>query len=382
MKSFPLAAPALSSPSGRPRRSAYAGLVLLLALPACSDPEPEFFDLPADPIPCEFQYRDVCLHLSYAVARRFSESITIDTSLDDDCARPPLVAEGSPYCIVAGTTLEIPADVTVRAIGTRPLVLLASQTITIDGTLDVSSSREVVIPPQAAEAIGAGGGTYKGCQSFRRAATHAARAVGGDGAVDRDPGLGGHVDRAAGWSTAASSGAQRCAGAVLAAAAGAQQGGRGLGVKRRESAQISRGDVLVVAVAARAAERRERAARARAATVVERRHYAGDASLSLAQARTRWAQPLQSESWLVEISGHLVDTVWVQEGAQWRVLLGLDQAALAVLTAAAPACGAAALHAGAPGPCSDAVWSALDGALRGRAELVERACARAQAQCQ
>ncbi|MBK7536576.1 MAG: hypothetical protein IPI49_14630 [Myxococcales bacterium] len=126
------------------------------------------------------------------------------------------------------------------------------------------------------------------------------------------------------------------------------------------------------------------AARARGpvATVVERRHYAGDASLSLAQARTRWAQPLQSESWLVEISGHLVDTVWVQEGAQWRILLGLDEAALAVLTAAAPACGAAALHAGAPGPCSDAVWSALDGALRGRAELVERACARAQAQCQ
>ncbi|MBK7536579.1 MAG: hypothetical protein IPI49_14645 [Myxococcales bacterium] len=190
MKSFPLAAPALSSPSGRPRRSAYAGLVLLLALPACSDPEPEFFDLPADPIPCEFQYRDVCLHLSYAVARRFSESITIDTSLDDDCARPPLVAEGSPYCIVAGTTLEIPADVTVRAIGTRPLVLLASQTITIDGTLDVSSSREVVIPPQAAEAIGAGGGTYKGCQSFRRA-PEGRPAGGGAGAGGTFAALGG-----------------------------------------------------------------------------------------------------------------------------------------------------------------------------------------------
>lgn len=144
-------------------------LATLLLGAACADPEPEFFELPGEPIPCEFQVRDVCIHLSSAVARRFSESITIDTSLDDDCARPPLVAEGSPYCIVAGTRIEIPAEVTVRAVGARPLVLLASGDITIDGTVDVSSSREVVIPPQAAEAIGAGGGQFKGCQPFRRA---------------------------------------------------------------------------------------------------------------------------------------------------------------------------------------------------------------------
>lgn len=145
-------------------------LPLALGLLACDEPTPEFFDLPADPIPCEVSFRDVCIHLdNYSVARRFTESITIDTTLDDHCARPPLVAASSPYCIVAGTTLEIPAGVTLRAIGARPLVLLASREILIDGEVDVSSSREVVVPPQAPEVIGAGGGTFKGCQSFRRA---------------------------------------------------------------------------------------------------------------------------------------------------------------------------------------------------------------------
>lgn len=115
--------------------------------------------------------------------------------------------------------------------------------------------------------------------------------------------------------------------------------------------------------------------------VRERRHYSGDATLSAAQARTRWAQPVQSESWLVELDGKLVDTVWVRDGAQWRSLLGTDRAALDVLAAAAPTCAAAAERAGAPGPCSDAVWAALDGALRGKPEVVARSCERAQALC-
>lgn len=153
---------------------------LALGLVACDEPTPEFFELPGEPIPCEVSFRDVCMHLDdYAVARRFTESITIDTSLDEDCARPPLVAPGSPYCIVAGTTLEIPAGVTVRAVGARPLVLLASREIVIDGEVDVSSSREVVTPPQAPEVIGAGGGTFAGCQSFIR--TPEGRPQGGAG---------------------------------------------------------------------------------------------------------------------------------------------------------------------------------------------------------
>lgn len=166
--SSPSVLSALPAATARPARTASALLLGAALCSSCSDPEPEPFELPSETIPCEFQYRDVCVHLSYAVERRFSESITIDTSTDDDCARPPLVAADAPYCIVMATRLEIPAEVTVRAVGARPLALLASGDIVIDGTLDVSSAREVVEPPQSPELIGAGGGTFKGCQSFRR----------------------------------------------------------------------------------------------------------------------------------------------------------------------------------------------------------------------
>lgn len=115
-----------------------------------------------------------------------------------------------------------------------------------------------------------------------------------------------------------------------------------------------------------------------------RRHYAGDATLSLAQGRVRWAQPVQSESWLVSLGGSLVDTVWVSHRGRWFVLLGLDEAmraALASRTPAAPGCATAASLAGRPGACSDAIWMALDGALRGQDDRVARACDRAVHLC-
>lgn len=114
--------------------------------------------------------------------------------------------------------------------------------------------------------------------------------------------------------------------------------------------------------------------------ITVRRHYAGDAAISLALGRVRWAQPVQSESWLVSLGGALVDTAWVSHRGRWYILLGLDEAALAAL-AAQPACAAAARLAGRPGACSDAVWMALDGALRGEADRTARACDRAVHLC-
>jgi hypothetical protein len=117
-----------------------------------------------------------------------------------------------------------------------------------------------------------------------------------------------------------------------------------------------------------------------APSITVRRHYAGDAAISLAQGRVRWAQPVQSESWLVSLGDTLVDTVWVSHRGRWFVLLGLDEAmraALASRTSGAPDCAAAALLAGRPGACSDAIWMALDGALRGQDDRIARACDRA-----
>lgn len=117
------------------------------------------------------------------------------------------------------------------------------------------------------------------------------------------------------------------------------------------------------------------------AAVAEARHWADDPALSLAQARTRWAQPLQAVSWRVSLGGAAIDAVWVEDGGRFYLLDGIDDAALALLAKVAPDCATAARRAGRPGPCSDAVWGAVDGALRDRPEVVQRSCARALALC-
>jgi hypothetical protein len=115
--------------------------------------------------------------------------------------------------------------------------------------------------------------------------------------------------------------------------------------------------------------------------IAVRRHYGGDVTLSPAQARLRWALPVQAESWLVELDGALLDTVWVADRGRWYPLLGLDTATLELLNAAAPGCSTAARLAGQPGVCSDAVWMATDAALRRHGERTQRACARAVQFC-
>ncbi len=114
-----------------------------------------------------------------------------------------------------------------------------------------------------------------------------------------------------------------------------------------------------------------------APAITVRRHYAGDRTLSLEQARLRWALPVQAESWLVERGGVLLDAVWVRHRGRWFTLMGLDAAVLQLLATAAPECAAAARRAGPPGVCSDATWMALDAAMRGVDDRVARACERA-----
>jgi hypothetical protein len=130
-----------------------------------------------------------------------------------------------------------------------------------------------------------------------------------------------------------------------------------------------------------AAELRALAPPAPSPRITVRRHYAGDATLSLPQGRVRWALPVQAESWLVELNGKLIDAVWVRDHHRWYLLLGLDEAALDALAAAAPACASAARRAGAVGVCNDAVWMALDAALRDEPERLARACDRASHFC-
>lgn len=79
---------------------------------------------------------------------------------------------GPSICIIAGTTIDIPSTATVRAIAlnpvtsgataTNPLVLVATQSITIEGTLD-ASSHFMETAAGGVPALGAGARTPTGC---------------------------------------------------------------------------------------------------------------------------------------------------------------------------------------------------------------------------
>lgn len=94
-----------------------------------------------------------------------------------------------------------------------------------------------------------------------------------------------------------------------------------------------------------------------------RRHYAGDPRLTKAQTRTRWALPVQYPS--VVADG--LDTVFVWDGAGWRVLAGLDDVLLAHVRALDPHCADLLARAGGRDThCSEVGWFVADTALRAR----------------
>jgi len=61
---------------------------------------------------------------------------TIDTTSSTQCAQ---LTSGGDFCVIAATAITLQTP--LRAIGSRPLVLLASETITTNATIDVASRR-------------------------------------------------------------------------------------------------------------------------------------------------------------------------------------------------------------------------------------------------
>ncbi|MDX2086620.1 MAG: hypothetical protein SFX73_02165 [Kofleriaceae bacterium] len=100
-------------------------------------------------------------------------SADIDTGTDARCT--VVTIGGVEVCVLAGTTVTHPSG-TLRAHGSRPLVVLATQTLQISGTLDVSSTRTgppgagattaICISPDGGDdnggASGGGGGSFGG----------------------------------------------------------------------------------------------------------------------------------------------------------------------------------------------------------------------------
>jgi hypothetical protein len=61
---------------------------------------------------------------------------TLDTGVDGNCTQVI-----SQMCVLAGSTVDVPTGITVTAVGSRPLVIVAATTLTVTGTIDVSSRR-------------------------------------------------------------------------------------------------------------------------------------------------------------------------------------------------------------------------------------------------
>jgi hypothetical protein len=101
---------------------------------------------------------------------------------------------GPSLCIIAGTTITVPPNITVRAFainpgtaaGTNPLVLIATQSINIQGTLDVASHVGELIAGMPV--LGAGARSAVGCTAINLDGTQGRpapndRAFGGGGAA-------------------------------------------------------------------------------------------------------------------------------------------------------------------------------------------------------
>lgn len=114
--------------------------------------------------------------------------------------------------------------------------------------------------------------------------------------------------------------------------------------------------------------------------VTTRRHWAGDPHLTLAEARLRWALPVQYPSMVADVGGHPVDAVFIYDGS-WRALLGLDELVLAHVRALDADCAAKVALAGPLGKCTEIGFVVADAALRGNRADLDRACRMAATMC-
>jgi len=78
----------------------------------------------------------VCFLATPSGAQTFGSSTSITTDSSTMCAS---VANSTAWCVIAADTIGISSGASVRGRGNKPLVLVAATSITIAGTLDVSS---------------------------------------------------------------------------------------------------------------------------------------------------------------------------------------------------------------------------------------------------
>ena len=115
----------------------------------------------------------------------------LDTGTSPLCAlATDVTSGGAGVCIVAGARLTVPAATTLRVVGTRPLVLIAQETITIAGTVDAASHRGQPAGP-AANFSGCIGGSSPGSNGGGAGGSFAG--VGGAGGGPNQSAAGGSL---------------------------------------------------------------------------------------------------------------------------------------------------------------------------------------------
>ena len=123
----------------------------------------------------------------------------------------------------------------------------------------------------------------------------------------------------------------------------------------------------------------------RRGAVTARRHYAGDPRLTPGQAWLRWALPPLYPSFVAELDGRPLDTVFLHDGEHWRALVGLDDLIAARVRTLDAACAEHLAGVVAAAGCADASWAVADAALRtdpaGGTERFARACRIAASLC-
>jgi hypothetical protein len=133
----------------------------------------------------------VCFAAPPPTPLTISAQTTINTDNSSMCATT--VSSTSDYCVIAATSITV--DATLRATGTKPLVLIASDAITVNQLIDVGSHRATQTTP---ELIGAGAdpaactpGTPAGTRGGGAGGSFTGQ--GGDGGGGAAGGLGGQA---------------------------------------------------------------------------------------------------------------------------------------------------------------------------------------------
>jgi hypothetical protein len=109
----------------------------------------------------------------------FSNTV-IDTGTSGMCAT--LVgANANAWCVIAGSSITITGGGFLAGLGSRPLVLVSTGTITVQGTLDVASQRQFSSTGAGANAAGCNAGTAPAVSSGGAGGSFGGK--GGNGAV-------------------------------------------------------------------------------------------------------------------------------------------------------------------------------------------------------